>query len=359
MRTPVVLLTGVDPDAMAAAMVSLQFDLPFAVAVRHHIDLAPDGSRQVLERTVSDVTGVLERHEVDLEHACVSCAIREDVLPTLERLAADGRWASIVAHLPHGASAHQVCAVVEDDRRLARRLRVSAVVTAVGGPVVVDDLLGDALLVERGLHTSLEDNRGVGEVGCALVEGADVVAVHGPADASALSLLVDLARPDAHLVASTAQLDGARLVTPGPHDHAATRAWTDPARTTRLASYPQHSWRVDLRSDRAFHPDRLLATLDRLGGGRHRSRGCFWLPTRPHDVLAWDGAGGQLSVGRSRPWGDQPPHTRLVLSGTGTPPDHLESAFDDVLVRPDEAAGPWRTATDGFEAWLGPVRDVA
>ena len=99
MRTPVVLLTGVDPEAMATAMVSLQFDLPNAVAVRHRIrHLADDWS--VLRRTVSDVTGVVERHEVELDHACVSCAIREDVLPTLERLAADGRWASIVAHLP-------------------------------------------------------------------------------------------------------------------------------------------------------------------------------------------------------------------------------------------------------------------
>ena len=33
MRVPVVLLSGVDPDAMAASMVGLQFDLPDAVAV--------------------------------------------------------------------------------------------------------------------------------------------------------------------------------------------------------------------------------------------------------------------------------------------------------------------------------------
>ncbi len=361
MRTPVVLLTGVDPDAMATTMVSLQFDLPSAVAVRHQIVLSPDGGRHVLQRTVSDLTGVLERHEVDLEHACTSCALREDVLPTLERLAADGRWASVVAHLPVGAAAHQVCTVVESDPRLARRIRVAAVVATVAGPSLADDLLGDDLLRERGLHAGPDDSRGVGEVACALVEGADAIAVHGPVDAAGLSLLVDLARPDALLAASTAQLDGPRLLDAGAslHDHARTRAWTDPARTAALPPVPPCSWRVDLRSDRAFHPARLLEGLHLLGGGRHRSRGCFWLPTRPDDVLAWDGAGGQLGVGRARPWGHQPRHTRIVLSGTGTPPAHLEQAFDDLLLKPAEAPGPWSAATDGFEAWLGPIRDVA
>jgi G3E family GTPase len=121
---------------------------------------------------------------------------------------------------------------------------------------------------------------------------------------------------------------------------------------------PPCSWRVDLRSDRSFHPERLLELLDRLGGGRHRSRGCFWLPTRPGDVLAWDGAGGQLSIGRSRPWGRQPRHTRIVLHGVGTPPDHLEAAFDDILLLPTDP-GPWTAATDGFEAWLGPIHHAA
>ena len=35
--------------------------------------------------------------EIDVEHACTSCAIREDIVPTLERLAASGTWETIVA----------------------------------------------------------------------------------------------------------------------------------------------------------------------------------------------------------------------------------------------------------------------
>src|SRR5687768_3257010 len=115
MRVPVVLLCGVEPTSMASTMVGLQFDLPGAVAVRHSIDV----DRQVLTRTVSDVTGVVEQQEVELDHACVSCAIREDIVPTLERLARSGRWRTIVAHLPVGAEPTQVCRVLSADARVA------------------------------------------------------------------------------------------------------------------------------------------------------------------------------------------------------------------------------------------------
>jgi hypothetical protein len=62
MRVPVVLVTGVDPTAMSAVTVGLQWDLPSAVAVQHRID--PE--RQVLHRIVSDMTGVLDREEITL-----------------------------------------------------------------------------------------------------------------------------------------------------------------------------------------------------------------------------------------------------------------------------------------------------
>ena len=135
---------------MATVAIGWQFDLPEAVVVRHHIDV----ERGVLTRVVSDLDGVVEVEEIDLEHACVSCALRQDVLPTLERLAASGRWRSIVAHLPVGAEARQVCHVLAHDTVLARRLRVAAVV-AVAGASVEADLLGDDLLAESALVAGL------------------------------------------------------------------------------------------------------------------------------------------------------------------------------------------------------------
>ena len=47
----------------------------------------------------------------------------------------------------------------------------------------------------------------------------------------------------------------------------------------------------------------------------------------------------------------------MVLTGVGAAPDHLRPAFDGLLAGPDDTG---RLATeDGFEPWLGPIREVA
>ncbi|MDP3893076.1 GTP-binding protein [Nocardioides sp.] len=356
MRTPVVLVTGVDSDFMQRAMVGVQLDLPRAVVVRHHIDVA----EQVLLRVVSDVTGVIDRAEIALEHACVSCALREDIIPTIERVARGGRWTSVIALLPSGAEARQVCHVLTQDTRLARHLRVASVVTALSGETLVDDLLGDALLAERNQHTSYDDLRGVGEVASAMVEYADVVVLGSDAGPAGRDLVRTLARPDADVVAEVTELDGSSLCATR-HQHGRTLAWSAPYRP---APAPEAAsgrvWTLALESPGAFHPGRLLDRLDELGGGRHRSRGCFWLPTRPHQALVWDGSGGQLSIGRGEPWGRRTALTRLDLTGVGPVPDGLSTSFDEILLRPEESRShDWYTVEDGFEPWLGPIRDVA
>jgi G3E family GTPase len=348
-------VSGIDPDAMAATTVSLQFDLPRAVVMQHHIDV----DRQVLTRTVSDLSGLVERHETHLEHACVSCAIREDILPTLERLAREGRWQTIVAHLPVGAVAPHLCSALKWNRGLARHLRVSAVVAAVRAGDLIGDLLGDDLLAERGHHCGPDDRRGVGEVLAAMIEFADVVVPDGPLDATGRQLVTTLARPGVLFPPDGVHLESDVLVG-RLHVHSASESWTSPVRNDGLPTVSASDvWQLDLRSDRPFHPDRLLDSLQALGGGRHRSRGCFWTPSRPDRALEWDGAGGQLSIGQHDAWGAQVPFTRVVLTGVGPEPGNLREAFDELLVTPQEWPLEWPFVEDGLEPWLGPISKAA
>jgi len=305
MRTPLVVLTGVDPDAMDGAMVSLSWDLPHAVAVRHRIDPAS----QVLTRVVSDAGGVLEHEQIALEHACVTCALREDILPTLERLARDDRWSSIVACLPTATEANQLSTALTRDRRLARHLRLSTVIAALGSERLVEDLLGDDLLHEHGLHTNPGDERGLGEVACAQIEYADVLVLADEPEAKASDLVRALARPDALLLTGADQIDG-NDVAARRHQHKRTTAWSSPVLDTEVPTLgDSRAWRLELSSPRPFHPERLLDQIERLGAGRHRSRGCFWVPTRPGAVQEWAGAGGQLSIGHHSTWDRRPPLT--------------------------------------------------
>lgn len=357
MSTPLVLLTGIDADAMAHAMVGLQWDAPRAVAVRHTIDV----DEQVLTRVVSDMTGVVERVHIDLAHACVGCALREDVVPTLERLADDGRWSTIIAHLPIAAGAEQICAILDHDAVLGAKLHVASVLAVVNGPTAREDLLGDDLLRERHLQTSVEDARGVAEVHASLVEHADMVVVVGDIEETDRDLVRALLRPGAsevvdHLSIDTAAVVGAR------RSHRDAQAWVDPAHRATVGLVEiGAAWTVELRSDRPFHPERLMANLEGLGGGARRSRGCFWLPTRHDQICEWDGAGGQLSVGPCE-HGSSEPHVRLLVTGIDGGRDELLALFRSCLLTDQEIAERgtiWESHEDGFEPWLGPTRQPA
>lgn len=358
MRTPLVVVTGVDPAAIDAAMVGLSWDLPGAVAVRHRIN--PES--QVLTRIVSDASGIVEHIDIPLEHACVTCALREDIVPTLERLGRDQRWRSIVAALPASAEADQLGNVLARNGTLNRFLRLVGVVASVSAGNLVHDLLADDLLHERGWHTNPFDERGVGETACALIEYADVTVLDQDPGAEGLDLVRALARPGANVVTGHHQVDTPEILQ-GLHSHQATTAWSATLRTADLPPLRDgEAWRISLTSMRAFHPERLLDQIERLGTGRHRSRGSFWVPTRPDAVLQWSGAGGQLSIGSFDSWGRRMPETKLLFTGVGELPADLAVAFDDFLLTPIEASqnqAAWRVHEDGLEPWLGDIRDVA
>ncbi|MFV0453243.1 MAG: CobW family GTP-binding protein [Propioniciclava sp.] len=355
-RTPVILISGVAEAPMAAAAISLQWDLPDAAAVRHEID--PD--RELLVRTVSDSTGLLERTEVDIEHACATCAIREDIVPTLERLAETGRWSTLIATLPVGAETSQVCRVLGYHPQTAPQVRISAAVVALDATTLTDDLLGEDLLIERGLPVRSDDERGVAETAAAMVEYADLVLTTGPLDVAGRDLITALQRPGAR-VADTSTPDS-RALAAGIHHHDTTEEWVQVVRRMPLTPDPDSSaWTLDFSSDRPFHPERLQQAVEALGRGTHRSRGCFWLPSRPGQVCQWDGAGGMLSIGPCDHWNGTDQLTRIVVVGRGEARSGLAATFESCLLTDAELSARgryWEVASDGYEPWLGPVHSL-
>lgn len=146
MRIPTFLITGLEPTALDSTALGLLCDLPESVVVRHEVS----HEHNTLTRTVSDVRGLLEREVISLGHACIPCAIREDVVPTLARLAATGSWPSQIAVLPSGADARQVCRFVSRSPSVAAPFKIAGVVAALSGETLERDLTGGDLLV-RGL----------------------------------------------------------------------------------------------------------------------------------------------------------------------------------------------------------------
>lgn len=356
-QVPTLLIGGIDPEPMVAATIGLQWDMPTAVVVCHEVD--PE--RELLVRTVSDITGVIEHEEIDVAHACTSCAMRDDIVPTLERLAASGRWESIVARLPVTAEPMQVCRVIGYAPHVAPHVKVAAVVVALDGETLEADLVGDDLFVERELPVRGDDPRGVAETTSAMTEYADAIAVYGAASPQGIDLARRMARPGVPVADGLTGIDTMALLA-GVHRHEASEDWVAAVRRDDLAHQDADgTWVLDFRTARPFHPERLRERVEALGGGRRRSRGCFWLPTRPDQVCQWDGAGGMLSIGVCDEWGTEERLTRIVVVGTGEGREELAAQFHGCLLTDEEVAERgvlWEVGTDGMEPWLGPVRGM-
>lgn len=355
---PLIVVTGVHAASMAAVTVGLQWDLPRAVVVRHHIDAESPS----LTRTVSDASGVLEDEEIELDHFCLTCALRQDILPTIERLARQRQWESIIVHLPLAAEADHLCRTLATHPDWHRLTKVSSVVAALRGSSLPDDLLGDSQLGEIGAAMAPGDDRGVGEVLARQVEYADAAICVDGADQTAHELLTAMIRPGARVHTEAFGPSGADLLNTR-HDTDRSGAWTA---TVRREPLPPHTgrrvWRLDLQSDRPLHPERFMAEIEALGSGRHRSRGCFWLASRPHQVGAWEGSGGHLHIGVVDEWNDDAPLNRLVLIGDWSDLDvnQLAIRFHRCLLTEEELTEhSWQVTEDGFEPWLGPIEPAS
>ncbi|WP_232820145.1 GTP-binding protein [Brachybacterium sp. YJGR34] len=347
---PVVVLTAVDPVLGNALTTSLLLDAEEAVALRY--ELVPEST--VLRRLVVAAGGVIEDERVDLDHPCVSCAMREDATAVLARLArTPGIGAALLAP-PGSADPAVVVGALRPHQDLWHLAGATVVVDA---DAAVEDLLGDDTLAERGLRWGAGDGRSVGEALAAQIEFSDRIVLEGDPAGPGAELLEHLRAPDQHRVEGLYALEAAALFG-GALDHARALRRRD-ARCVEPHDGPavHGTWTLDLSSPRPFHPDRLLENIEALGGGRLRGRGRFWVPDRPDSICQWDGAGGQVSIGAVWRTGTELPTTRLVVTGID-PADRrrVARAFERSLLSEREWAdglAPWLGAEDRLAPWLG------
>jgi G3E family GTPase len=355
--TPVPVLTvcSLDPVLRDTAASGLLCDIPGSVVLRH--DLTPD---RLLHRAVYDRGGLREQETIDLDHGCLSCALREDIIPSLRQLVSDpvSPPTVLILALPATAEALPLIRALQplDGRPAVPGASVAAVLAAIDAATFATDLLGDDLLAERGLHTSAEDRRSVGETLAQVVEFADAVITPNPAPDVTAHLLAHLSGPDVPVLDLHAADPFGLLQVRRRHD--------DPRGDLRQVSASSATdtdrvWTLDLNTWRPMHPDRLHESIEALGAGPIRGRGVFWLPTRPDLVGAWDGAGGQLSIGSIGAWGGCERRTRLVITGVDHDPNPVREAFERALLSDAELGRGlnwWAGRDDGFDPWLGEHR---
>jgi G3E family GTPase len=281
-------------------------------AVAHH-DLSDVASGVVRRRLrVSARGGVTESvMHLELAHGCVSCTLREDVLPLVRWLAAHCSVNRIVLHLDPVLEPEQVCwavlHVLVDGRPVADAVRMAGVVTVLDAGQWLDNAASEDELPARGLARLPDDERTVAQLAVAQAEFADLLVLSGTSE------LWQRARTEAILarltpLAPRISIDGLDPATPlaGLPD-SARRGVPDGPHGALLRGQPplRGDCGVELAvftARRPFHPDRLHEAIDLLLDGVVRTRGRIWLATRPEAVLWLESAGGGLQIGYIDQW---------------------------------------------------------
>ncbi|MEV0197141.1 GTP-binding protein [Nonomuraea sp. NPDC050691] len=318
MSTPVVLVAGLHGTARTATVQRLLAKHPGALAVHH--DLSEVASGRV-RRSVRDATRVLDTADVQLAHGCITCTVREDLLPQLVRLAAGATL--LVVDLWDSVEPRSVAEAVDCDE--ARQvLRLTAVLTALDAEAMPDDITRGERLAEVGKAAAGGDQRHLAEVLVRQLEYPTGLVLHGgDRDDRQLSraVLSHLAPvTPVHAVSSLPPVTGAAVCT------RALAERVDPA-TAQLPCDLQTDEIVTAvwRSRRPLHPARLFEAVDELVTESVRSRGRFWLATRPGQLLAWDAVAGIVSVEDAGPWLAALPEAAWELAA---PARRLAAALD-------------------------------
>ncbi|MGW9422119.1 CobW family GTP-binding protein [Streptomyces koyangensis] len=377
---PVAIVAGLHADARRAAVEELLRTVEGSVALHHDLATAVTGT---VRRTVRDRTGELDAGDTPLVNDCACCALREDLVPELRRLAGDGHTELAVVELWDSVEPQAMAEVVAAHG--GEELRLTAVVTAVDPALILPCLGNGDDLAESGLAAARTDRRAVADTWARQLEYAPVLAVaeSEEADDEDRALLAQLHPTARHVAIGSGELG--RVAFAGFDPEAASVA-QHPA----CALLPQEADEAGVATtvwhrDRPFHPGRLFAALEDLACAAARSRGRFWLADRPDTLLVWDCAGGALCVEEAGPWlaalpdaawemvppvrraaaaldwhsahGDRCQH--LVFTSPGLDSDGLVRLLDSCLLTEEEfrAGGELlRELPDPFARFLDPVR---
>ncbi|MFJ8113133.1 CobW family GTP-binding protein [Streptomyces sp. NPDC096132] len=412
MSLSVVIVGGLHADARRATVARLLADVPGSVALHHDLASAEAGT---VVRTVRDAGGVLSVGEAPLVNDCACCALREDLVPELRRLADHGTTRLAVVELWDSVEPKAMAEVV-----VAGGLTVTGVITAVDPALLLPYLGNGDDLADVGLAAAATDRRTVADTFARQLEYAPVLAVvdSEEADDEDRELLAQL-HPTARRVpvpaghpgdpasAPARKADATRTTGTGAEADASARAYAHGTSSEGLVSAALAGFDVEAAAaaqhpacallpaeadahgvstlvwhrNRPFHPERLYAALEDLTCAAARSRGRFWLADKPDVLLHWDAAGGALCVESAGPWlaslpdaaWDMVPPVRraaaaldwhaehgdccqhLVFTSPGLDRDGLERLLESCLLTDAEyAAGrdAWKRLPPAFDTLL-------
>ena len=326
---------------------------------------------------------------MSLSNGCICCTLRDDLLEQVSLLAARGCFDYLVVESTGISDPQPVAATFtalgSGGGALAQYAPLDSLLTVVDASRVAADLASDELLLSRGQAAHAADGRAVAALLAAQVECADTLVLN-KCDLVTEAQLVEAEatlralNPTARLLrAVRAELPVRELLHTGRFDAAAAAAvggdggasWREEqaaaAAGRPAAGHASESERlgigsVTLRDVRPFHPARLWHAVaeQQVTGTLLRSKGFFWLASRPGIAWSWSTAGPAAAAAAFGPaaqwradalplhlwpapgggwdaqWGDRA--QQLVLIGTPAATHAAAEALRAALLTDDELA---------------------
>lgn len=309
----VTVVSSLDAFCRQQACAALAADSPGALVVFH--DLLEDGL--VIRRIFSEGRR-LEREETTLEHGCLSCTVRLDVVPTVGRLLEQG--SRIILGLPPAvASATAVHALLKG---LGASVTIDSAVLACAPDAVEDQIWDHHTLFESGFTPVPDEDRTPGEFLLGELSFSDTVLLADPAlvpvDPAVRARGVQLIK---ELAPHAAVTESAGNVRPARHNLAEATARSAPGSVRIPAESCSPFTTVVQRIQRPLHPERFRHALASLAEGCCWLRGRLWVASAPGCRIAIQGIGPRVWLENTGPW--QADRKSLPFMSTVTGPDSV------------------------------------
>ncbi len=249
-----------------------------------------------------------EERLVEMSNGCICCTLREDLLIEVARLAGEGRFDYLLIESTGISEPMPVAATFlfedVDGASLSSLARLDTMVSVVDASTFIDRFEVLEELADLGVGRDEEDDRAISDLLVDQVEFADVLVVSKPdlVDTERLERVVSLVR----------QLNPRARVVVAERGDVPLDAVLDTGLFNEEEAETAPGWVQALNGDQApeteeygitsfvyrhrwpFHPDRLAQELEQEWSGVLRSKGFFWLASRPDVQALWSQAG--LSV---------------------------------------------------------------
>ena len=330
---------------------------------------------------------------VEMSNGCICCALREDLLLEVDRLAREGRFDQLVIESTGISEPLPVAETFtfegEDGRSLNEVAHLDTMVTVVDAFNFLRDYGSRDSLQSRGESLGEKDARTVVDLLIDQVEFCDVLVLNKvdlivDADRERLLAILRALNPRARIeIAEFGRVPLDRVLDTGLFDfEEASKApgWIQEMRGKHVPETEEYGIRSFVYgARRPFHPQRFHAFVAAEWPGEVRSKGFFWLASHPTLAGTWSQAG---AVARHGPagywwaavpperWPDDPESVALirakwddsvgdarqeiVLIGVDMDEFELRRCLDACLLTDDEMAqGPdaWTTWHNPFPDW--------